>query len=62
MAKLESIGFELREDLSMIRPVGEEELRTVRGGGILSRIKSAARWVKKHVVIGLRSVGIKGTF
>lgn len=52
----------MAQESSMIRPVGNEELRSVRGAGIVSWVKKAAKWVKKHVVIGLNSIGIKGRF
>ncbi len=46
-----------------IRTVGDEELRTVRGGkSIWGHIKDAAAWVKKHVAATLNSIGYKGTF
>lgn len=45
-----------------IRTVGDDELRSVRGGSFVSRLKGAARWVKNHVVIGLNKIGIKGKF
>ncbi|MEV7343602.1 hypothetical protein [Streptomyces sp. NPDC093544] len=44
-------------------PVPDDELRRIRGGrSIWSRVKSAAKWAKDHVVIGLRYIGIKGRF
>ena len=52
----------MTEELQGFQAVGDEELRSVRGGSIWGRIKSAAKWVKKHVVIGLNKIGIKGTF
>lgn len=46
-----------------IRTVGDEELRTVRGGkSIWGSIKDGAKWVKNHVVATLHSIGFKGTF
>ena len=48
-----------------IRTVGDEELRTVRGGKSLwGHIKSAAQWVGDHVKATAHSIviGIKGTF
>lgn len=45
-----------------IREIGYEELRTVRGGSIWSKIKSVAKWVKKHVVATGKSIGITGKF
>lgn len=43
-----------------IRTVGDQELRTVRGGR--SWIGRAWDWAKKHVVATLHSIGYKGTF
>ena len=46
-----------------IAKVTDDELRLVRGGKSLwDRVKAAAKWVKDHVVGGLRSIGIKGKF
>jgi hypothetical protein len=45
--------------------VSAEELMLVEGGGIISKLKAAAKWVKDHVVVGVGkvvSVGIKGKF
>jgi hypothetical protein len=44
-------------------PVPDDELRRIRGGrSFWDRVKSAAKWAKDHVVIGLRYIGIKGRF
>ncbi len=46
-----------------IQRLTDDELRSVRGGrSFWSRVKGAAKWVKDHVVIGLKSIGIKGKF
>lgn len=46
-----------------LRPVGDEELRLVRGGrSFWGTVKAAAKWVKNHVVAGLNKIGYKGTF
>jgi hypothetical protein len=46
-----------------VRTVGDDELRTVRGGkSIWGHIKAGARWVKDHVVITLHSIGFKTKF
>ena len=46
-----------------LQTVDDDELRSVRGGrSFWSRVKRAAKWVKDHVVIGLKSIGIKGKF
>jgi hypothetical protein len=46
-----------------VQTVTDDELRTVRGGkSFWDRVKSAAKWVKDHVVIGLNKIGIKGKF
>ena len=50
------------ENGKRIEFVTDDELSRVRGGSIWSGIKRAARWVKDHVAIGLRSIGIKGKF
>jgi hypothetical protein len=43
--------------------VSDDELRLVRGGrSFWGSIKAAAKWVKDHVVVGLKSIGIKGKF
>lgn len=42
-----------------IQAVGDEELSSVRGGGIISRLKAAAKWVKKHVVATTKSIAVK---
>jgi hypothetical protein len=43
--------------------VPDKELRLVHGGrSFWGTVKAAARWVGKHVVVGLRSIGIKGKF
>lgn len=52
----------MSEESSIIRPVGEDELRSVRGGSIWGKIKSAAKWVKDHVVATFNSIGYKGKF
>jgi len=52
----------LTQEPKVIQEVSDEELRSVRGGSVWSGIKSAAKWVKNHVVIGLNKIGIKGTF
>jgi hypothetical protein len=48
------------EDGKRIELVTDEELSRVRGGSIWSWLTTAARWIKDHVVIGLKNVGIKG--
>ena len=46
-----------------VATVSDEELRRVRGGkSFWDRVKAAAKWVKDHVVLGLKSIGIKGKF
>jgi hypothetical protein len=45
-----------------MRRVPDDELSLVSGGSIWGGIKRAARWVKDHVVLGLKSIGIKGKF
>ncbi len=50
------------ENGKRIELVTDEELSRVRGGSIGSWLRKAARWVKDHVVIGLRAIGIKGKF
>lgn len=52
----------MRYDIKQMRPVLDAELSLVRGGKLLDRLKKAAKWVKKHVVIGLRYIGYKRTF
>ena len=43
--------------------VTDEELRAIRGGrSFWDRVKSAAKWVKDHVVAGARRLGLKWTF
>jgi hypothetical protein len=49
-------------DRQLMRPVHDEELRSVRGGSFIGRLKKAAKWVKNHVVIGLKYIGYKRTF
>jgi hypothetical protein len=50
------------EEAQGIQAIGDEELRSVRGGGIISRLKSAAKWVKKHVVATTKSIAVKFGF
>jgi hypothetical protein len=46
-----------------VRTVTDDELRLVRGGrSFWGSVKAAAKWVKDHVVVGLKSIGIKGKF
>jgi hypothetical protein len=45
-----------------MKRVADGELRSVSGGSIWGWVKHAAGWVKDHVVIGLKSIGIKGKF
>ena len=45
-----------------IETVSDDELHEVRGGTFWSKLRAAAKWVGKHVVIGLNKIGIKGTF
>jgi len=45
-----------------VRVVDDDELRLVRGGSFFNRLKKAAKWVKDHVVIGLKYIGYKRTF
>jgi hypothetical protein len=56
-------GCRMKDHGQEIQTVTDEELRTVRGGkSFWDRVKSAAKWVKDHVVIGLNKIGIKGKF
>jgi hypothetical protein len=48
------------EDGKRIELVTDEELSRVRGGSIWSWLTKAARWIKDHVVIGQKNIGIKG--
>jgi len=44
-------------------PVADEILASVHGGRSLwGWVKAGAKWVKDHVVLGLKYIGIKGTF
>ncbi len=52
----------MRQGPQLIRAVCDEELRSVRGGSFLNRLKKAAKWVKDHVVVGLKYIGYKRTF
>jgi hypothetical protein len=53
----------MTDDGREIATVTDDELRLVRGGrSFWGSIKAAAKWVKNHVVGGLRSIGIKGKF
>jgi hypothetical protein len=46
-----------------VEPVTDDELRLVRGGkSFWSRVKSAAKWVKNHVVGGAKWIGLKFRF
>jgi hypothetical protein len=45
--------------------VSAEELRLVEGGGIISKLKAAAKWAKDHLVVTVGKItggGIKGKF
>lgn len=44
--------------------LSEAELELVSGGGIISALKSAARWVKDHIYVDTsnRAAGVKGKF
>jgi hypothetical protein len=55
-------GVHLMDQENGMQRVPDDELSLVSGGSIWSGIKSAARWVKDHVVLGLKSIGIKGKF
>lgn len=50
------------KDAQGIRLVADEELRTVRGAGIISGLKRAAKWIKKHVVATTKSIAVKFTW
>ena len=55
------------ENAREMETISAEELRVVRGGKsfwgrVKDGVKRAAKWVKDHVVIGLRSIGFKGRF
>ena len=53
----------MRDGTIGIQLLTDDELRLVRGGrSFWGAIKRAAKWVKDHVVIGLRNIGIKGKF
>ena len=43
-----------------VKIVGHEELSRVQGGGLVSWLKKAYRWAKKHVTVTKKSIGIKG--
>jgi hypothetical protein len=46
-----------------LRVVSDRELRSVRGGkSFWSRVKSAAKWAKDHVVGGAKWIGLKFRF
>lgn len=49
---------------AQFQPVTAEELAFVSGGGIISWIKRAAKWVKDHIYVDTKNQagGIKGTF
>ena len=52
-------GCKVTEAAQGIQAIGDEELRSVRGGGIISGLKRAAKWVKKHVVATTKSIAVK---
>jgi hypothetical protein len=51
-------------DVQGMQLVGDQELSSVHGGKkkIWGWVKNAAKWAKDHVVIGAKSIGIKGKF
>jgi hypothetical protein len=60
---MEKSARHMMDDGWGLRPVRDEELRLVRGGrSFWQKVKAGAKWVKDHVVIGLKSIGIKGKF
>jgi len=49
--------------ISSVKHLADDEMRAIRGGrSFWGAVKGAATWVKNHVVAGLHSIGIKGTF
>jgi hypothetical protein len=53
----------MRNNARAIQLVTDDELRLVRGGkSFWDRIKGAARWVKNHVVGGVKWVGLRFRF
>ena len=53
----------MTHDSQEIRTLTAEEMRAVRGGrSFWGWVKHAAKWTKDHVVLGLKSIGIKGKF
>ena len=46
---------EVMEEARGIQAIGDEELRSVRGGGIIGRLKWVAKWVAKKVVKRIRN-------
>jgi hypothetical protein len=51
-------------DRASLVSVSAEELTLVDGGGIIDRIKSAAKWVYKNVYVDVKNrvIGGKGSF
>jgi hypothetical protein len=45
-----------------VQAIGEDELHSIRGGGIISGLKRAAKWVKNHVVATTKSIAVKFHF
>jgi hypothetical protein len=49
----------MMEEAQGIKTISDEELRFVRGGGIISGLKKAYRWAKKHIVATTKSIAVK---
>lgn len=47
------------EEAQGMQALSDEELRSVRGGGIISGLKRAYKWAKKHVVATTKSIAVK---
>jgi hypothetical protein len=51
------------DNIRGIQLISDDELRLVRGGkSFWDRVKGAGRWIKKHVVATLKSIGIQWGF
>ncbi len=48
------------KESKLLQTVSYEELSRVQGGGLKSWFKKAYVWVKKHVTVSKKGVGIKG--
>jgi hypothetical protein len=56
-------GDQMTDNREGMNAVPDRDLSSVRGGrSFWGSVKAAGRWIKDHVVLGLKAIGIKGKF